>query len=205
MGIAITTSGEEEEVDTSNGTTPIGTATGPEIPNKRQERTRSNTNQGPCSTDTYSNVYIGTDLPLVFLILSQINYLPTPMQSPIVESLTQMGIVPMAQRVASRQPLIAGRLKLFLNTWRVITNNPWAIDCVQGYTIDLEDQPYQYQPPQELTFSPEETDCLSAEVTKMTEKHAIDPVPRVQAAKGFQSQLFAVRKGRGKETCRQSK
>ncbi len=76
-------------------------------------------------------------------------------------------------------------MKLFLNNWRVINNEPRVIDCVQGCTIDLEDQLYQYQPPQELTFSPEETDCLSAEVTKMTEKHAIDPVPRVQAAKGF--------------------
>ncbi len=88
-------------------------------------------------------------------------------------------------------------MKLFLNNWRVITNDPWVIGCVHGYTIDLEDQPYQYQPPQVLTFSPEETDCLSAEVTKITEKHAIDPLPRVQAAKGFQSQLFTVPKRTG--------
>ena len=103
----------------------------------------------------------------------------------------------MAQRVAASQSLIAGRLKLFLRNWKAITNDPWVIECVQGYTIDLKGQPYQYQPPGELSFLPEETNCLSAEVTKMIDKHAITPVPKEQAAKGFQSQLFAVPKKDG--------
>jgi len=108
-----------------------------------------------------------------------------------------MGIVPMAQRIASNQTLIAGRLKLLLRNWRVITQDPWVLECVQGYSIDLKEQPYQYKPQMELNFPPKEVSCLSAEVTKMIDKHAITPVPKEQAAKGFQSQLFTVPKKDG--------
>ena len=144
-----------------------------------------------------SVVYVGKDLPLVFTILCQQKYLPFPIQSQVVMSLLQTGIAPIEQQVAARQSLIAGRLKLFLSNWRTLTNDPWVIACVQGYTIDLREQPYQYQPPRELTFPPEDTACLSKEVTKMIDKHAITPVPNEQAAKGFQSQLFTVPKKDG--------
>ena len=47
-----------------------------------------------------------------------------------MKSLIQMGIVPMAQRIVSKQTLIAGRLKLFLRNWRVITQDLWVLECV---------------------------------------------------------------------------
>ena len=76
--------------------------------------------------------------------------------------------------------------------------DPWVINCIQGYTIDLVTQPIQYHAPKELTFTQEETQNLKVEVEKMIEKQAISVVPREQSAKGFHSQLFSVpKKDRG--------
>ncbi len=73
---------------------------------------------------TTSIGYISLDLPIVTSILEQIKYLPTLTQSPIIESLIQTGITPMAQRVSGRQTLIAGRIQLFQDNWKAITNDP---------------------------------------------------------------------------------
>ena len=57
------------------------------------------------------------------------------MQSQIVHALSQMGITPMAQRVAMTSSMIAGRLALFQKNWKCISNNPWVINCIMGYAI----------------------------------------------------------------------
>ena len=94
----------------------------------------------------------------------------------------------MAQRVTSRHTLITGRMQLFTPEWRVLTNDPWIINAIQGHTIDLKGQSTQYQTPRELIFSQEEERVLSEEVRKMVSKQAIiiPPVTRDQAVKGFQ-------------------
>ena len=62
-------------------------------------------------TMTHKHV-LGTDLLIVFSFLTQKKYLPNLMQSQIVQALSQMGITPMAQRVAMTYNMIAGRLAL---------------------------------------------------------------------------------------------
>ena len=68
----------------------------------------------------------------------------------------------------------------------IITQDPWALNCVKGYTINL------LAPPKELNFSKEETLNLSKEVQNMVEKIAISRVCKEQ--EGFLSQLFMVSK-----------
>lgn len=119
------------------------------------------------------------------------------MNCPVITNLTQMGVKNMTQRVAANYSLVAGRLHLFTPNWKAISKDPWVMNCVQGYTIDLTHPPYQNQPPKELVFQGEETKLLTEEVDKMLKKQAITPVPREQAAKGFLSQLFIVPKKDG--------
>ena len=140
---------------------------------------------------------LGTDLPIVMCILVQTKYLVNVMKSPIISALLQMGVNHVAQRVALDHMQIAGRLSLFTPNWKVITKDPWVLNCIQGYTIDLTEQPIQYQPPQPLGFPLHEMESLTKEVEKMVEKQAVSQVPRGQAAKGFQSQLFSVPKKDG--------
>ena len=75
------------------------------------------------------------------------------MESHVVKSQAQMGIVHMAQRVTFRNTLITGRLQLFTPERRVITNDPWFINAIHRHTIDLKGQSTQYKTPRELTFS----------------------------------------------------
>ena len=148
----------------------------------------------------------GTQLPLVMSVLLSKKYLQNLMQTQVIQNLSQVGITNMAQRVATKNTLIAGRLHLFTQNWRAITQDPWVINSIQGYTIDLVSQPVQYQTPKELSFPQEETRSLTEEVVKMVEKGAISVVPREQKAKGFHSQLFCVpKKDGGKETYNQPK
>ena len=88
------------------------------------------------------------------------------MNSPIINTLIHMGVTNMTQRVSKTQCLIAGRLSLFTPNWRVITQDPWVLNCIQGYTIDLVDEPHQTHPPAELRFSQSETESLTAEAHK---------------------------------------
>ena len=139
----------------------------------------------------------GTQLPLVMSVLLSKKYLQNLMQTQVIQNLSQVGITNMAQRVATKNTLIAGRLHLFTQNWRAITQDPWVINSIQGYIIDLVSQPVQYQTPKELSFPQEETRSLTEEVVKMIEKGAISVVPREQKAKGFHSQLFCVPKKDG--------
>ena len=104
---------------------------------------------------------LGTDLPIVMCVLVQTKYLANLMKSPIISMLLQMGVKHVAQRVALQHVQIAGRLHLFVPNWKVITKDPWVLTCIEGYTIDLTEQPTQHQPPQELKFPPHEMKCLT--------------------------------------------
>ena len=130
-------------------------------------------------------------------MLSNTNYVTNLTSSPIVNTLISMGVTPMAQRVAQNHTCIAGRLSLFTPNWQIITKDQWVLNCVQGYTLDLVDQPHQTHPPVVLKFPQSETKTLNIEVEKMIAKQAVSQVPKEEANKGFKSQLFAVPKKDG--------
>ena len=118
----------DEEVGTSTGTTLI-------------QRT-----QGISRSQEVTNHVAKTTLishSILFPLLEIKIYLINPMTSPIVESLSNMGIRNMAQRIARNHSQIAGRINMFLN----ILQDQWVINCVQGYTLDLIQYPCQQQTP----------------------------------------------------------
>ena len=119
------------------------------------------------------------------------------MGSPIINTLMNMGVRLMAQRIAKDHFRIAGRLSLFTPNWKVVTCDKWVQSTIQGYEINLSCQPHQPRPPVELKFSQEETGALTQEVQKMIEKQAVSQIPREQINKGFISQLFSVPKKDG--------
>ena len=142
-------------------------------------------------------MYVALDLPLVTSMLINTKYVANLLRSPVVNTLISMGVKEMAQRVTQIHTCIAGRLRLFTPNWQVITKDPWVINCVQGYTIDLVGQPHQTHPPVMLKFPQSETESLSMEVQKMVAKQVISQVPHEEASKGFKSQLFSVPKKDG--------
>ena len=119
------------------------------------------------------------------------------MESPMINIFLNIGLRPMAQRVAQHHCLIAGRLSLFSQNWEIITKDQWVLNTIQGYTMELACQPYQLHPPAELKFSQSETKNLTQEVHKMVAKQAVSQIPKEQANKGFISQLFSVPKKDG--------
>ena len=108
--------------------------------------------------------------------LKEIKFLPNMSQSPLMVCLKDLGFVDMAQSIAIQSPPPAGKIQLFIQNWKVLTSDRWVQDCVQGYAIDWIAQPHQEKPPHEIVFSGEEMNCLSLEVQKMVEKHAVTEV-----------------------------
>ena len=85
----------------------------------------------------------------------------------------------MTQKVTQIHTCIAGRLRLYYTpNWQVITKDPWVMNCVQGYTIDLVRQVHQTHPPVMLKVFQSETESLSMEVLKMVAKQVISQVPQ---------------------------
>ena len=128
---------------------------------------------------------------------NQIKCLSNYPMSSVVESLVRMGIKDLTQSVGA-QSLIAGRITLFLDNWRVLTSDQWVLNCVQGYRIQFLGEPQQTTLPREIVFSEGEKQKISLEVIAMLNKQAITEVLGVERlGKEFVSQLFAVPKKDG--------
>ena len=90
-----------------------------------------------------------------------------------------------------------GRLKYFIPAWELITQDPWVLQVVQGYKIELVTVPVQqFQPHQPCLSSMQET-VLNQEVEDLLEKQAVHPVPIPLQEQGFISSMFVVPKKDG--------
>ena len=90
-----------------------------------------------------------------------------------------------------------GRLKYFIPAWELITQDPWVLQVVQGYKIELVTVPVQqFQPHQPCLSSMQET-VLNQEVEDLLEKRAVHPVPVPLQEQGFISSMFVVPKKDG--------
>ena len=90
----------------------------------------------------------------------------------------------------------AGRTRVCSHNWAQITTDPWILDTVQGYHLELESRPWQQFPPPALHLNPQECSLVQEEVEKLIQKGAISPVEPVQGQ--FISQIFVVPKKEGK-------
>ena len=80
----------------------------------------------------------------------------------------------------------------FNNNWRMITNDPYILEIVQGYKLDLVETPFQLKTPKQLIFSKSETDLLDNEIRELRAKNTIRVVQPTPGQ--FVSTLFAVPK-----------
>ena len=83
------------------------------------------------------------------------------MHFPITNTLVNIGVDSMAQRIAQNHFLIAGRLSLFTPNWKIITKDQWVLYTIQGYEINLVCRPHHPYPPVELKFPQTETEELT--------------------------------------------
>ena len=91
-----------------------------------------------------------------------------------------------------------GSLKYFIPAWELITQDPWVLQVVQGYKIELVTVPVQqFQPHQPCLSSMQET-VLNQEVEDLLEKQAVHPVPVLLQEQGFISSIFVVPKKDGR-------
>lgn len=93
----------------------------------------------------------------------------------------------------AREPLrVAGRLAYFIDTWKVLTGDPWVLDAIVGYQIPFKAEPSQVPRPPEGMFSKEQAALLREEVKSLLQKSAISP--QRESIGGFYSTLFLVPK-----------
>jgi hypothetical protein len=88
-----------------------------------------------------------------------------------------------------------GRLKFFTPAWEMITQDPWILQVIQGYQIELVTPPVQQSLPNVPKLSSTQETVLEQEVKELLLKQAIHPVQSPEA--GFISSIFVVPKKDG--------
>ena len=81
-----------------------------------------------------------------------------------------------------------GRVQYYLANWKVLTQDPWILEVVQGKPIDWLETPVQLKEPRPLTFSKEENLLVDQEVQKMLDLRVIEPC--VDAPGQYVSTIF---------------
>ena len=85
--------------------------------------------------------------------------------------------------------MVAGRLQFFSQNWQHITQDPWVLQTVQGYEIELLDCPCQSRIPSPPVLSPTQIYLVVEEIRNLLQKGAILEVP-FNPNVGFYSNLF---------------
>ena len=79
-----------------------------------------------------------------------------------------MGVIP-----STGNHKAAGKLQGHLDTWKVITRDPWVVNTIKGYQIDFLSKPYQRVIPHTPQYSVEQNQLIEAEVKELLGKEAI--------------------------------
>ena len=110
-----------------------------------------------------NTLFVFSDLPLVYTLLTQQNFLDLE-QSSIVTYLIGKGIVPLAEVRACQDIPLAKRLAYFRQNWEIITTDPWLLQTVSGYRVDFVRPLHQNGNPKQLHCSDTERSCLQDEI-----------------------------------------
>ena len=89
----------------------------------------------------------------------------------------------------------AGNLANHIANWRGISTDPWILEAVSGYRLELASQPYQLFTPSPINFSDSVSAVVQSEIQTLLDKSAIDHVEYTQGE--FISTLFLVPKKSG--------
>ena len=87
---------------------------------------------------------------------------------------------------------LAGHVAHFLQNWEVLTQDQWVLQTVGGYQLDLIRTPHQYQVPNQIKTTQENSSLVILELTELLSKGAI--VETQLTPHSFVSQLFLVEK-----------
>jgi hypothetical protein len=90
---------------------------------------------------------------------------------------------------------VGARLQHFLPNWQAITDDPWILNTVRGYRLELTSTPNQHHPPTPITFNQEKSAALTSEIHKLLQKQAITQVEN--SPDEFLSPVFLVPKADG--------
>ena len=108
----------------------------------------------------------------------------------LLNQLVSRGITPLK---GENQP--AGRLVHYLENWKILTKDQWVLNTVQGYQLELLEEPTQRVAPHPPQYSVEQSKLIEEEVSALLEKEAVSKVG--QPNEGFYSNLFLVPKRDG--------
>ena len=92
---------------------------------------------------------------------------------------------------------LAGRLKHCISNWEIISKNPWVLETVQGFHLDLMSTPHQLSVPLTVPHSEENMALIYLEIQQILEKEALHVVPPEESRQGFVSSIFLVPKKGG--------
>lgn len=90
---------------------------------------------------------------------------------------------------------VGGRISHFLENWKLITKDPWIIQCVEGIQLDFTSTPYQPSLPNQPFFNQENQLLVDKEIQSLLDKNAI--TPSVLTKDTFISNIFLVPKKDG--------
>ena len=86
-----------------------------------------------------------------------------------------------------------GRPRLFLHKWKLLSSDPWELESVQGFHLNLLSIPYQDQWPVVRSMPAAEEQAIQDEVEALLQKEAVSMVP-ASTPGGLVSSLFVVPK-----------
>ena len=112
----------------------------------------------------------------------------------VLKILPQPIFLPDFQSQVVKNLPLAGRLKYFVENWKLITLDPWIIDTVTGCKISFVNYPFQERVPERAVTNKDQQSLINQEVSSMVEKGAVQPASSQQ---GFISNLFLVEKKGG--------
>ena len=72
---------------------------------------------------------------------------------------------------------IGGKLYNFFFTWKSITSDPWKLNTISGYQLEVTERPWQAFGPKSIKFSSLETELINLEVQNFLDKSIIEIVP----------------------------
>ena len=83
-----------------------------------------------------------------------------------------------------------GKIASCMSEWQNLTSDPWILNVVSGYQLDLESEPCQTYIPHPLKLSHDEQKALDEEILHFIKTGIVEDCPFNERGSGFYSNLF---------------
>ena len=91
----------------------------------------------------------------------------------------------------------AGKIKLYLQNWKILTSDPKILEIVQGWRLPVQGRPQQVREPKQIVMSHKEQEAVNKEIKSMLDKGAVQEVRPEKEQ--FLSTIFVRPKKRGRQ------